>query len=130
MSNEYKKTTDNQAIRTTRSGSKLFDGSEGNTFTSTNQPTPEQKSAGWAKRRAREEFINRIYGKINELSKRKDLTNKEIIDLAKIAIDISGDKVKGVNIKGDVEVQKVYITPEQDKAVDDHITEVINDKSS
>lgn len=125
-----KKTTENLPIRTTRNGNKLFDGSEGNTFSSTNQPTPEQKSAGWAKRRAKEEFINRIYGKINELSKRSDLTNRELIDLAKIAIDISGDKVKDVNLNGGVEVQKVYITPEEQKTVKDHIQEVISDKSN
>ena len=123
-----KKTSENLPIKTTRNGNKLFDGSEGNTFSSTNQPTPEQKSAGWAKRRAKEEFINRIYGKINELSKRNDLTNRELIDLAKIAIDISGDKVKDVNLNGGVEVQKVYITPEQQKIVKDHIQEVISDK--
>lgn len=124
------KKSDGKPSGTTVNGNKLFDGTTGKHFSSEYQPTPEQKSAGWAKRRAKEEFINRIYGKINELSKREDLTNRELIDLAKIAIDISGDKVKGLNLNGEVEIQKVFITPEEQKAVKDHIKEVISDKSN
>lgn len=49
--------TSKKQPRYTKSGSKEFDGSEGNTFTSENQPTPEAKSAGWAKKHAREKLI-------------------------------------------------------------------------
>jgi hypothetical protein len=48
--------TTDKLPRFTRSGSKFFDGSEGNDFTY-NQPTPEQKKAGWAKKHAREQLI-------------------------------------------------------------------------
>ena len=41
----------------TKSGSKLFDGTDGVPFTSENQPTPEAKSAGWARKHAREKLI-------------------------------------------------------------------------
>lgn len=49
--------TSNNLPKLTRSGSKQFDGSEGNTFTSENQPTSEQKREGWAKKHAREKLI-------------------------------------------------------------------------
>lgn len=87
-----KKTTEKLAVKTTKNGNKLFDGSEGNTFTSDNQPTPEQKKAGWDRKRARDEFVRKIYGKLLTLADKEDLTHREIIDLGKIAVDISGDK--------------------------------------
>ena len=49
--------TSNNLPKLTRSGSKQFDGSEGNTFTSENQPTSEQKREGWARKHAREQLI-------------------------------------------------------------------------
>lgn len=41
----------------TKAGNKCFDGTEGVPFTKENQPTPEQKSAGWARKHAREQLI-------------------------------------------------------------------------
>lgn len=101
------KTTEIQAVgkpRTTRNGNKLFDGSEGNTFSSTNQPTPEQKKAGWDKKRAREEFVNKVYGKLLTLADKDNLTNREIIDLGKIAIEISGDKKNTQEMQGNMQI--------------------------
>lgn len=126
------KSSDKQPVGKTRNGNKLFTGIEdakGKGFTSTNQPTPEQKSAGWAKKKARDEFIERIYGKMNALSKRDDLTNREIIDLAKIAIEISGDKKETRDLNGNLAVKEVYITAEEDKATDQHIDDVINGRT-
>lgn len=122
-----KKTTDKQAIGTTRNGNKLFDGSEGNTFSSTNQPTPEQKSAGWARKKAREQFVEKIYGKLLNLANKDDLTNREIIDLGKIAVDISGDKKATQEMTGGVEVQKVYVTPEMQKECEEYTERLLND---
>lgn len=115
--------------RTTRNGNKLFDGTEGKRFSSEYQPSPEAKSAGWNKKRAKDEFIERIYGKMNALSKRDDLTNREIIDLAKIAIEISGDKKEIRDLNGNLAVKEVYITVEEDKATDKHIDDVINGRT-
>lgn len=115
--------------RTTRNGNKLFDGTEGKRFSSEYQPSPEQKSAGWAKKKAKDEFIERIYGKMNDLSKKDDLTNREIIDLAKIAIEISGDKKETRDLNGNLAVKEVYITAEEDKATDQHIDDVINGRT-
>ena len=126
-----KKSSEKQAVGTTRNGNKLFDGSEGNTFSSTNQPTPEQKKAGWARKHAREEFVNKIYGKLLTLAEKKDLTNREIIDLGKIAIEISGDKKNTQELEGNigVGVKKIFITPQEKKETDQHIDEVINGQS-
>lgn len=123
-----KKSTENQPIRTTRNGNKLFDGSEGNTFSSTNQPTPEQKKAGWAKKKAREEFVEKVYGKLLRLADKTDLTNREIIDLGKIAIEISGDKRNTQEVQGNVGVQKVFITEKEHKETLKHIQDVINEQ--
>ena len=123
-----KETTEKQPVRTTRNGNKLFDGSEGNKFSSTNQPTPEQKKAGWDKRRAREEFVNKIYGKLLNLADKNDLTNREIIDLGKIAIEISGDKKNTSELQGSVGVQKVFITEKEHKETLQHIKDVINEQ--
>ncbi len=123
-----KKTTEKLPLKTTRNGNKLFDGSEGNTFSSTNQPTPEQKKAGWDKKRAREEFVNKIYGKLLTLADKSDLTNREIIDLGKIAIEISGDKKNTQEVQGNVGVQKVFITEKEHKETLQHIEDVINEQ--
>lgn len=126
-----RKSSENQAVRTTRNGNKLFDGSEGNTFSSTNQPTPEQKKAGWARKHAKEEFVNKIYGKLLTLAEKDNLTNREIIDLGKIAIEISGDKKNTQELEGNVGVgvKKVFITQAEQKQTDKHIDEVINGNS-
>lgn len=122
-----KKSSENQPVRTTRNGNKLFDGSEGNTFTSTNQPTPEQKKAGWARKKAREEFIEQIYGKLVKLANKDNLTNREIIDLGKIAIEISGDKKNTEEHTGSIGVQKIYVTPEMQKEAEDYTQKLLND---
>ena len=122
-----KKTSGKQSARTTINGNKLFDGSEGNTFTSTNQPTPEQKSAGWARKRAREEFVKKIYGKLLNLAEKDNLTNREIIDLGKIAIEISGDKKNTQELEGSVGVQKIYVTPEMQQQAEDYTEKLLSD---
>ena len=122
-----KKTSDKQPIRTTRNGNKLFDGSEGNTFSSTNQPTPEQKKAGWDRRHAREEFVKKIYGKLLNLADKDNLTNREIIDLGKIAVEISGDKKNTEEHTGSIGVQKIYVTPEMQKEAEDYTQKLLND---
>ena len=98
--------TEEQAVekpRTTRNGNKLFDGSEGNTFSSTNQPTPEQKRLGWAKKKAAEEFVRKTFGILDELvSDPKNLSNREKIELGKIAVDVSGLKKETQEINGDM----------------------------
>lgn len=126
-----KETSENLPAKTTRNGNKLFNGIEdakGNGFSSTNQPTPEQKSAGWQKKKAREEFVNKIYGKLLDLADKDDLTNREIIDLGKIAIEISGDKKNTSELQGNVGVQKVFITEKEHKETMQHIKDVINEQ--
>ncbi len=120
-----KKTSEKRTIKTTRNGNPLFTGNEGKRFSSEYQPSPKAKSDGWLKKKARDEFIERMYGKMNELSKRDDLTNREIIDLGKIAIEISGDKKNTQETTGNMIVEQVFITAEEDKATDKHIDEVI-----
>ena len=120
-----KQTSGKPTAKTTINGNPLFTGTEGKRFSSEYQPSPEAKSEGWAKKKAKEEFIERIYGKMNELSKRNDLTNREIIDLGKIAIEISGDKKNTQETTGNVVVEQVFITAEEDKETDEHIDEVI-----
>lgn len=100
-----KETTEKQAVRTTRNGNKLFDGSEGNTFSSTNQPTPEQKKAGWDRKKAKEDFIKKVYGKLLNLVDKENLTHREIIDLGNIAIKISGDMKESQEIIGNVNIE-------------------------
>ena len=124
-----KQTSEKRPIKTTRNGNKLFNGKEdGKPFTSENQPTPEQKKAGWDKKRAREEFVNKVYGKLLTLADKNDLTNREIIDLGKIAIEISGDKKNTQEVQGSVGVQKVFITEKEHKETLQHIKDVINEQ--
>lgn len=124
-----KQTSEKRPTKTTRNGNKLFNGKEdGVPFTSENQPTPAQKKAGWDKKRAREEFVNKIYGKLLTLADKNDLTNREIIDLGKIAIEISGDKKNTQEVQGNVGVQKVFITEKEQKETLQHIEDVINEQ--
>ena len=126
-----KKSPENRPIGTTRNGNKLFNGNvdaKGKGFTSTNQPTPEQKKAGWDRKHAREEFVKKIYGKLLNLADKDNLTNREIIDLGKIAIEISGDKKNTQEIEGSVGVQKIFITEKEHKETLKHIQDVINEQ--
>ena len=101
------KTSEIHPVRKTRNGNKLFNGIEdakGKGFSSENQPTPEQKKAGWDKKRAREEFVNKVYGKLLALADKENLSNREIIDLGKIAIEISGDKKNTQEMQGNMQI--------------------------
>lgn len=125
-----KKSPENRPIGTTRNGNKLFNGNEdakGKGFTSTNQPTPEQKKAGWDRRHAREQFVKKIYGKLLNLADKDNLTNREIIDLGKIAVEISGDKKNTEEHTGSIGVQKIYVTPEMQKEAEDYTEKLLSD---
>ncbi len=49
---------------TIKQGRKQLTGKEGNTFSSTNQPTPEQKKEGWQKRREERLLTKAIFERL------------------------------------------------------------------
>ena len=70
----------------------------GNRFSKDNQPTGEAKSKGWAKKKIIDEYaegiIEEAFGQVYEKLKDKELSNKELLEVLKSAIDMSGKKVQ------------------------------------
>lgn len=88
--------------KTTRNNSKRNCFKEGNTFgnrfSKDNQPTPEAKSKGWIKKRIIDEYaegiIEEAFGQVYEKLKDKELPNRELLEVFRSAIDMSGKKIQ------------------------------------
>ena len=103
----------------------------GNRFTSKNQPSSEAKRNGHKKKKALDELKNEIcetafnlvYDKIKHP---EELTNKEIIDIFKQAVKMSGFLKQDINTNNQPIVKKVFVTPEDIAYIDELIDRGIN----
>ena len=88
------KTTQNNTKR-----NKFKEGNKfGNRFSSDNQPTPEAKSKGWARKRIIDEYaegiIEEAFGQVYDKLKSKELQSRELLEVFRSAIDMSGKKIQ------------------------------------
>lgn len=90
--------------KTTRNNGQFVKGNkEGNRFTKDNQPDSEAKKKGWVKKRTVEEYAAKIvqetFGQICEKLENGDFTNKELIEVFRQAVDMSGQKLHNQELK-------------------------------
>ena len=75
----------------------------GKRFTEENQPSGEAKSKGWQRKKIIDEYadgiIEEAFGQVFIKLKDKELSNKELLEVFKSAIDMSGKKVQKQEIE-------------------------------
>lgn len=86
--------------KTTKNNAHLFQkgNKKGNRFSKDNQPSPEAKSKGWAKKRIIDEYaegiIEEAFGQVYEKLKDNAFKDKELLEVFRSAIDMSGKKIQ------------------------------------
>ncbi len=106
-----------------------------NGFKKSPQDINEAKSRGQIKRRQEYNILAHIRSNIedrNIISKTFDVIEYELeVGMTKNAIEVlkiaKENEKQDINLTGGVEVQKVYITPEQQQEALEHIKQVIDD---
>ena len=106
-----------------------------NAFKKSPQDMDEAKSRGQIKRRQEYNILAHIRSNIedrNIISKTFDVIECELeAGMTKSAIEVlkiaKENEKQDINLTGGVEVQKVYVTPEQQQEALEHIKKVIDD---
>lgn len=121
--------------KTTRNGNKLFEGAkDGRPFVKGVPKTEAEKEAiskGMREASARRKMDALIYGEAIYLQYQRikdgSISDKDLNDALSGAAKRLGDDISKQEIIGNLGVEKIFVTPEEMKKVDNHIDDVIND---
>lgn len=75
-----------------------------------------------------EGLTNKAFNALEQVLDDKNAEYKDKVSAAKAIIDVSGLKKDKKELTGDLNVQKVFVTPEMHQATLEHIKQVINDQ--
>lgn len=73
-------------------------------------------------------LTNKAFDALEQVLDDEKAENKDKVAAAKAIIDVSGLKKDKKELTGDLNVQKVFVTPEMHQATLEHIKQVINDQ--
>lgn len=73
-------------------------------------------------------LTNKAFDALEQVLDDKEAEYKDKVAAAKAIIDVSGLKKDKKELTGDLNVQKVFVTPEMHQATLEHINQVINDQ--
>lgn len=121
--------------KTTRNGNPLFTGKEGKHFES-RPKTPEEREAisrgmreANDRRKAYAELLNELIKRLKLDLKSGKVPPRDVITAIDTIIKALGDYVNKQEIIGNLGIEKVFITESEKDATDNHIDNIINDKS-